>query len=81
MAKETVPLCSQSSDSVAPLNQAAGPPENLHSFDGEILYNVHMGRLGADSTACLIEHTAAHRSAPLTAYIEVRRNVPCDASI
>ena len=46
-----------------------------------ILYNVHRGRLGADSTACLIEHTAAHRSAPLTAYIEVRRNVPCDASI
>ena len=46
-----------------------------------ILYNVHRGRLGADSTACLIEHNAAHRSAPLTAYIEVRRNVPCDASI
>ena len=46
-----------------------------------ILNNVHRGRLGADSTACLIEHNAAHRSAPLTAYIEVRRNVPCDASI
>ena len=46
-----------------------------------ILNNVHRGRLGADSTACLIEHNAAHRSAPLAAYTEVRRNVPCDASI
>ena len=46
-----------------------------------ILNNVHRGRLGADSTACLIEHNAAQRSASLTAYIEVRRNVPGDASI
>ena len=81
MAKETVPLCSQSSDSVAPLNQAVGPPENMHSSGGEVLYNVHRGRLGADSTVCLIEHTAAHRSAPLAAYTEVRRNAPYDASI